>query len=1040
MKTKFSGMLTLLLAFVVQLTFAQEKTISGKVSDDSGLPLPGATVLVKGTSKGTSTDFDGNYAIKAGQGATLVFSFVGYSTKEITIGSSSSINVKMIEDAEGLDEVVVTALGITKKERGLGVSVGKVDNESLTLARSASPIDALSGKVSGLKITQQSGTPGGSSSVIIRGATSLSGSNQPIFVIDGMPISNQSLNQDGITGGVDGGNRAGDLNPDDIESVSVLKGASASALYGARAKNGAIIITTKKGNKNSGLKIEINSSLRFDSALKLPEYQNEYAQGTSGTYDKDLTNGWGPKISDVADQTFTDFKGDDVTLTAKPNNVEDFFETGVTKINTLALSGGDLKSDYRVSYTNTDVQGIVPNSVYKKNNFAINAGRNFTDKFSIRTNINYISSRSNGRTQQGSNDGNVIIDDILGMARTVSFNDLKNNYIDASGTQIPLTQRSNNPYWVLNQNPFSIGVERFIGSAELQYNVSENIKVVNRLGTDFYNEDRQKLYAIGSIGTLAGSFTNWDYYNQIINNDFYISYNKNNKDGISVSAILGHNIYQTKYERTTITGDNLTVPGLYVLGNAEAISGTDYFSKQALYGVYTDINLDYKNTYFLNLTGRNDWSSTLPESNNSYFYPSVNGAIVFSEFVENNDILTFGKIRGGYAEVGSDADPYSLLFGFVPSDDYFVQYSLSNSLPQGGIIGFEAPRVLPNADLKPQRKKEYELGLDLRLFKNILGIGFTYYNSDTSDQLINIAVPESTGFFSKTLNAGVVNNEGLELDVNISPFINSNSEFQWDLGVVFNKNTQKVVSLVDGLDEFQLQSGWSGLTIKAAPGEEFGLYGTKFKRNEDGEFIINSATGLKEIETGQRLGNTAPDWTMGINNSFTYKNFGFGFLIDIKQGGTLYSGTTAVLRASGLAAETLANRGETFIDSGVNEVSNTDGTVGYTENTTPVVSMEEYWSHQSATSNTEGNIFDASYVKLREVSLHYNVPSKLLKNTGISRLKFGIEGRNLWIIDDHVPHIDPEVNFFGAGGPGATVEFSSVPSIKSIGFNVNLTF
>ncbi|WP_147678178.1 SusC/RagA family TonB-linked outer membrane protein [Algibacter pacificus] len=1040
MKTKFSGILTLFLAFVVQLTFAQEKTISGTVSDNSGLPLPGATVLVKGTSSGTSTDFDGNYAIKASQGETLVFSFVGYATKEIVVGSSSTINLKMEEDAEGLDEVVVTALGISKKERSLGVSIGEVDSESLTRARSASPIDALSGKVSGLKITQQSGTPGGSSSIIIRGATSLSGSNQPIFVIDGMPISNQSLNQDGITGGVDGGNRAGDLNPDDIESVSVLKGASASALYGARAKNGAIVITTKRGNKNSGLKVEINSSLRFDSALKLPEYQNEYAQGTTGTYDKDSSNGWGPKISDVSGQTFTDFKGDDVTLTAKPNNVEDFFETGITKINTLALSGGDAKSDYRLSYTNTDVQGIVPNSIYKKNNFAINAGRNFTDKFSVRTNVNYISSSSNGRTQQGSNDGNVIIDDILGMSRTISFDDLKNNYINEAGDQIPLTERTNNPYWVLNQNPFSIDVERFIGSTTFDYKITDNLKIVNRLGTDFYNESRQKKYAVGSLGTLAGSFTNWDYYNQIINNDLYLAYTKSNTEGVSVNAILGHNVYQTKYERTTLTGDNLTVPGLYVLGNAEALTGTDYSSKQELYGIYADINLDYKNTYFLNITGRNDWSSTLPADNNSYFYPSVNGAVVFTEFIENKDIFTFGKIRAGYAEVGSDANPYSLLFGFIPSDDYYVQYSLSNSLPQGGIIGFEAPRVLPNADLKPQRKKEYELGLDLKLFRNIVGIGFTYYNSDTSDQLINIDVPESTGFFSKTLNAGNVNNQGIELDVNISPFINSYGDFQWDLGIVFNKNTQKITSLTEGLEEFQLQSGWSGLTIKAAPGEEFGLYGTKFKRTDDGEYIINAGTGLKEIETGQRLGDTAPDWTMGINNTFTYKNFGFGFLIDIKQGGTLYSGTTAALRSSGLAIETLANRGETFIDTGVNEVINADGTVTYTENTKSVESMEDYWAHQSATSNTEGNIFDASYVKLREVSFSYSVPTKLLENTGISKLRFGVEARNLWIIDDHVPHIDPEVNFFGTGGPGATVEFASVPSVKSIGFNVNLTF
>ncbi|RLK06663.1 SusC/RagA family TonB-linked outer membrane protein [Tenacibaculum discolor] len=1038
MRTKFNGILTLFLALIVQISFAQEKTISGTVSDETG-PLPGVTILKKGTTQGTETDFDGNYSIQAKSGDILVFSFVGMKTAERTIGSSNQINV-LLESDNVLEEVVVTALGISKKEKGLGVSIGKVKAESLTVARSSSPINALSGKVSGLKITQQSGTPGGSASIIVRGATSLSGDNQPIFVIDGMPISNQSINADGIAGGVDGGNRAGDLNPDDIESISVLKGASASALYGARAKNGAIVITTKKGKRNSGISVEINSSLRTDSPLKLPKYQNEYAQGTGGTYDKDRVNGWGPKISDVQDQTFEDFKGDQVTLSAKPNNVKNFFQTGITKINTIAISGGDEKSDFRASYTNTDVEGIVPRSSYKKNNYSVNYGRIFNEKFSTRVNVNYIHSGSRGRTQQGSNDSNVIIPSILGISRTVSFDDLANNYIDETGAQIGLTERTNNPYWVLNKNPFSTKLDRIIASAEFNYNITDNLKIVDRIGTDFYNENRQKLYAKGTLGNLNGQFTNWDYYNQIINNDVYLSYNNSFDNGISVSAILGHNLYQTQYNRTTVEATSIIVPGLYSLANTEKQVATDFKSRRKLHGIYTDINLDYKNTYFLNITGRNDWSSTLPKENNSYFYPSVNGAIVFTELFEKNDIINFGKIRGGYAEVGSDAAPYSLDFGFAPATSYFVQYSLSNNIPQGGIIGFQAPRTLPNANLKPQRKKEYEVGLDLRLFRNIVDLKFTYYNSDTEDQLIAVDVPLSTGFFRKSVNAGSVNNSGIELDLNISPLKTLNTDLKWDIGVTFNKNKQKVESLAEGLQEFQLQSGWSGLTIKASPGEEFGLYGTAFKRNDEGEYIINKATGLKEVVANQRLGNTAPDWTMGINNSFNYKGFNLSFLVDIKEGGTLFSGTSASLRSSGLAYETLTNRGESFVDAGVNEVTAPDGTVTYEENTTPVQNQEEYWGNESATSNTEGNIFDASYIKLREVALSYSLPSKFLEDKFFTGIRFGVEARNLWIIQDHVPHIDPEVNFFGTGGPAATVEFASVPSIKSVGFNVKLTF
>lgn len=371
-----------------------------------------------------------------------------------------------------------------------------------------------------------------------------------------------------------------------------------------------------------------------------------------------------------------------------------------------------------------------------------------------------------------------------------------------------------------------------------------------------------------------------------------------------------------------------------------------------------------------------------------------------------------------------------------------MQYSLGNNIPQGGIIGYQAPQTLANANLVPQRKNEFEIGLDLNLFQNILDLSFTYYNSNTNNQIVDIAVAPSTGFFRNTVNAGSINNSGIELDLNISPFKTLNSKFNWDIGVVFNKNVQKLTSLTGDLEEYQLESGWSGLTLRAPLDEPFAMYGTAFRKNENGDYIINASTGLKEVESGQKLGNIAPDWTMGINNSFTYKGFNLNFLLDIKQGGVLFSGTTASLRSRGLAIETLENRGETFIDTGVNEIIADDGSVSYVENTTAVASQEDYWGNQASTSNTEGNVFDASYVKLREVALSYSLPSKFLENTFFSNIQFGIEGRNLWIIKDHVPHIDPEVNFFGSGGPGAgaTVEFASAPSTRSIGFNLKLNF
>ena len=1039
MNLKLRRIAMLLCMLVIQISYSQSQkiTVTGTVSDASG-PLPGVVVLVKNTSIGTQTDFDGNFSIEAIVGAILDISYVGMVSIQKTVQNSSPLQITMEEDTEALEEVVVTAMGLTRKKNDLGYAVEAVKGSELTKTTETNFVNSLSGKVAGVNITQQSGTPGGSSKIVIRGASSLTGSSQPIFIVDGIPISNTSYNSDGITGNADVGNRAGDINPADIESVSVLKGAAAAALYGARAKNGAVIITTKKGKEGQKLKVTISSALTTDNVLKLPTYQNEYAQGALGTYDKDKLNGWGPKISEVQDQTFEDFKGDIVTLKANENNVKNFFETGITKSNSVSIAGGTSDATYRLSYANLNQTGVIPGSQYIRNNFGLNSGFKFSDKFSANTNVSYISSTSNGRPQQGSNDPNVLTSKILGMSRTIDSNDLKNNYVDELGNTIGLTERVNNPYWIINKNPFNIDVERIIGSAELKYKFTDEIALVERIGTDFYNEDRHKRYAKGTLGQLDGQFVNYDIFNQIINNDLYLTLNKKINTDFTVSAILGHNIFQEQWERTTTTATDLTVPDLYNYANAKDNIPTNFSSLKRLIGVYGDITIAYKNLLHLNITGRNDWSSTLPKNNNSYFYPSASISFNFSELMEENEILNFGKLRASYAEVGSDTNPYQLDYTYSPASTYFVQYSLSNNFPHNNVVGYQSPRNLPNSNLMPQSKREFEIGTDLRFFKNRILLDLNYYNSSTTDQIVDIDTPLSTGFYSKTVNVGEIKNSGIEISLEVTPFRSNN--FSWIANITYNNNKQEVVSLTEGLPEYNLQSGWSGLQIKAQPGESFGLYGTAWKRNDQGQIIINQTSGLKEVETNQRLGNINPDYIMGFNNNFVYKNFALSFLIDIKKGGTLFSGTVSNLRSNGLTEETLANRGETFVDGGVAEIDNGDGTFTYTENEQPVANMEEYWTHQAGTSNSEGSTFDASYVKLREVSFFYTFPNKYIEKTFLNSVRLGIQGRNLWIIHDNVPHIDPEASFLGSSSIGGGVEFNSVPSTRSIGFNAQLTF
>lgn len=1018
----------------------QNRAITGKVVNEQGGAIPNASIIIKGSTSGTTTKTDGSFLISVPVAAkTLVITSLNFVDQQVNINDKNDISVTMVPSNRVLNEVVVTAIGITRSSKSLGYSVATIKGDEITKARETNIVNALAGKISGVRVTGQSGTVGGGSKVVIRGTSSLSGSPQPLFVIDGLPLDNSSPGNTFGNGSVDYGNRAGDINSDDVETITVLKGAAATALYGSRGKNGAIVITTKKGSRRATAAVTVNSSYRFDNALKLPKFQNEYSNGNYGVYSLKFVNGWGPKISDVQDVTVKDFKGDSVTLKAFPDNVKNFYQRGISAINTVSVAGGSENTDYRLSLGNTDQTSIVPGSKLSRYNINLNAGRTFNDKLSARTTVSYIRTTSVGRPTQSANDPNVLTASTL-FPRTLDLDKLRNNYVDPiTGAQIALSsdKTGNNPYWIINNNQNNNELDRVVGNVILSYKPLSWLTISDNLGTDFYNEFRRTKTRKGTFGQLDGAFTLNQIYNNNVNNDLIATAEKKNIiKNLDLKVIVGNNYFQNSFRSLGVSAQNLTVDNLYTLGNAATKDPTNYFQRNSLVGIFGDIGLSYKNYAFINVTGRNDWNSSLPKNNRSYFYPSVSGSFVFTELMNKSNILNFGKIRAGYANVGSGTDPYSLDFTYTPATSYFVQYGLNGTFPTaGGLLGFSGPGQLPNINLKPQNQASVEAGAELRFFDSRIQLEATYYKTKTTDQIIGIEVPLSTGYFTKSINAGSITNKGLEIDLRVQPVRNLRG-FSWNIDLNFNKNKQLVDELSAGLQSYTLNSAYSGLVIKASPGQTFGIWGVDWLRDPSGNIVINQSTGLRQTKADVRLGDMFPEWTMGINNTFSYKGLSLSGLIDIRQGGVMYSGTVVGLRTSGLAYETLANRGQVFVDKGVYKTS--DGK--YLPNTIPVQSMQDYWQQNFQGSNTVANVFDASYVKLREIRFSYQIPLGFKTKKFVKGAEVGVEARNLLILKSYVPHVDPEVNVFGPNQIGEGVEYYNVPSTRSVGMNVRLSF
>jgi len=1084
-------LLTMMALISVQV-FAQT-TITGKVtSKDDGGGIPGVAVRAKGIANvGAITDMDGKYSITvpAGEQAEmLVFSFVGLKTQEVRIGGAKELNVTMVSEDVALDDVVVTALGITREKKSLGYSVQEVSGDEIVKARESNVVNSLQGRVAGVQITNSSGQVGSSSRIVIRGIKSLTGENQPLFVVDGVPISN-AYSDLGATGGIDYGNAASDINPADVEAITVLKGPSATALYGSRAANGVILITTKKGKGTKGLGVTFESNAMWSKPLILPDFQNKYGQGYDGEFEyldgnwgginDGIDESWGPAL-DGRPLTQFDSPYDPITDTrtptpwiAHPDNVKSFFETGLVFTNSLSLTGSNERSNVRFSMTNQDEKGTLPNTDLKKNTISLAAGTSLSDKLSVEFTAQYIQNKSDNMPGNGYNSYNPL-QQTSWAARQADWSVLKDkwNTYDPKQMLDGTTRGFNwnhsyhdNPYWVMYKNTNSRERNRLIGSFDVKYEFTDYLRLKLHAGNDFYSESRMERRAMYSKDWPKGGFYSWTRTFNELNAEALLTFNKEFGD-FSVAANLGTAIRKLNYRDQESTVDELIVPDLYAVTNAAVPATTGlFFGKSEIQSVYGTATFAYKGYLSLDVTARNDWSSTLPANNNSYFYPSVSTSFVFSEAlgIENN-IFSFGKIRAGWAQVGASAPMYSLQGVYSAADLFDGNASLTYT------------NTIAPSGLKPESTTSYEIGTDLRFFQNRVSVDFSYYQSLTTEQILSIPVSRSTGFSAKTINAGEIQNTGIELMVNIVPI--KKGDFSWDITLNYGRNRNEVLKLTEDMQFFNVYAGSWSMFVQARPGQPYGqMYGRGIVREErhenengavwyTGRPLINPATG-KLIRTPENviLGNVMPDWNGSIRNTVTFKDLSLSFLIDAKIGGDMYSVTSWFGRYAGGLAETAVNNdnGKNIRDDiedggGMLAMSEFDetgvfgkivsGKIEYLDkdgnpSTTAVVNdskyirpqdyFEDYWG------KTEMGIFDGSFVKLREVTLSYSLRNiAFLSKLNITRVEVALVGRNLAILHSNIPHIDPE-NGFSAGNVQG-VESNTLPSSRSYGFNLRLTF
>ncbi|PKA99872.1 TonB-linked SusC/RagA family outer membrane protein [Flavobacteriaceae bacterium MAR_2009_75] len=996
-----------LLVLCTTVSFGQ--AISGKVSDNTGEPLPGASIVVSGTSRGTTTNFDGDYSIEASSGDVLIFSYLGMLSQQITVGSSSTIDVRLEEDSAQLDEVIVTAFGISQEKKALGYAAQSIDADAIAKTKQTNLVNALQGQVAGVQITNSGGAPGQSARIIIRGINSLdpSADNQPLFVVDGVPIDNSTveagINQNGNTPrGLS--NRASDINPNDVESMSVLKGAAATALYGVRAANGAVIITTKKGTKGK-IQINLNTSVGFEELNRLPELQDEYGQGFSGEYDSSsFWPSWGAPIAEIA-QTVPGHKYQD--------NWNRAFDTGVQTDHSISISGGGENATFYGSFGRFDQDGIIPFSDWSRTSAKLSGSVKINDKFDFSGSVNYTNSGGNRVPHDR------FMERMMYWAETQDVRD----YINPDGTM--KTYGNTNPIYDARFSTYEDNVNRVIGNLNLNYSPFEWLTLSYRIGTDFYSDMRTEITSgpkgideevpLSSTGFIEETRIN----SKDITSNFYITLKKQWNDDLNTTLRLGNDIFQRRFDRVFLRGEDFVIPEFYNVNNTRQVFAGQAKSIRRLVGFYGDLMINYQDFLYLNVTGRNDISSTLPKDNNSFFYPSVNLGYVFSENFDLPNWFTFGKLRGSWAQVGKDTNPHILGATFVSPDIF----------PLDGQVGFSRNSTFGDPALKPELTTSVEFGAQLSFFESRLDFDVTYYKSNSEDQIIPVPISDGTGFSSYITNAGEIENSGFEFV--LGGDIVKNKDFQWTATANLSINNNEIKSIREGIDEIVVgsQFGYAGstVTMKLIEGEAFGnLYGTSYQRSgadEENIFLqrnlpmVIDDDGFPARNAEQLiLGNAVPKWFGGLRNVFNYKNFELNFLVDFRADVEQYNQFDNFLSAFGKNEYTSARNDFRVFDGVLADGSTNTQQVWLGQGVGPDGNDygAGFWRNDYR-SVSENFVQDASYIKLRNISVAYNLGERILDRIPFSSLRVSLAANNI-ILYSPWDGFDPESFSAGAGG------------------------
>lgn len=1005
--------------------------VSGVVRDQNGETIPGVNVLLKGTTIGTVSGLDGQFSITVpNQDAILLFSYISFENKEVVVGDQKELQVSLSSSVESLNEVVVTALGIKRQTKALGYAIQELKGETMTEARENNIVNSLTGKIAGVDINRSGNGPGGSSRMVIRGNNSIGGNNQPLVIVDGIPVSNFSGGANNEWGGIDRGNGLSDINPDDIETISVLKGAAAAALYGSRAGNGVLMITTKKGAKRKGLGVTVNSNLTIETPLVKPEMQNVYGQGSNGVFNANSNYSWGPKMEG---QLLTDWTGVERPFTAYGNDISDYLETGVTTNNSVELSVGSDNVSFRGTLSNMHYDGSIPSNSLDRTTLTLRTTANLNSKLIVDSKINYVRQSSDNRPKLSGDPENIFLNYLM-MPRSVHYSDLEGGSDQYGNLKRWTTDENNyilNPYWTNRYNTTADKRDRFIGFISLQYDITKWMTLKLRHGEDMYfNANDQKYYAGTPFWNLSES---GDYSCQTENfrernSDALLTFNKENwwDSKFSGNLSLGGNLmYQTGVSNN-VTAGKLTIPNFFAISNGRNPVPYQYKWEKAVNSFYGFAQLNYGDFFFLDLTARNDWSSTLPKHNRSFFYPSVGAGLVVSDMLNQLNVglpkfFSFIKLRASYAEVGNDAGVYQLL----PTYEIFSVI--------GDIKGARPGQVLPLSDLKPEMIKSSEFGVDLRFFNSRLGVDFTYYKKNATNQILALPISSTTGKLNKMINAGSVENKGVELVVKATP-IQITDGFRWDVTINYSKNNNKIKELHPEAKEYLLAKT-DFVNVVATEGGSYGdLYGRAFQRNEQGQVLVdNNGLPLLEGNLSTKLGNYTPKWIGGFLNSFSYKSLSMSALIDVRWKGAIYMNSLSRAAKYGTSEMTLKGREEYYAGTGGIVV---DGVNANQEKNNIAVNPQDYWDRVSRAS--ELFVYDATSIRLRELSLGYTFSSNLLSKTPFTSMKLSFVGRNLWLIKSEIPGYDPESAYSTGNGQG--IEYGSMPSFRNFGLNLNVSF